>query len=137
MSLHTMIGSWQKSGSVNLLDVTPADLVEDFGISPDPERAKLGDGFLLLDTRKKLAQQNEEMVKVVDRADLTCVQKQVFFQHIVEGKPLVKVSIDCGGETFSLGCLKLALETVIEILSSIVEEDKENRMKEFVESQTN
>jgi len=108
--LHTIIGSWKKPGSVALLDVTPADLAEDFGVDPDPEPSPLR-GFSVREPKESFFHKKKAFERIAQRAGLTCVQKEILFQHILCGVPLEEVRLTtCGGDAvYSMGCLRLAL----------------------------
>lgn len=121
MGLHTIIGSWEKQGTIDPRDVTPLDVLEDFGIKLDPE--PILPGFYIREPKESFYHKKKALERIARRAGLTCVQKEILFQHILCGVPLGEVRLTtCGDGMYSMGCLQLALS----VAKDAIKASKEN-----------
>lgn len=92
-------------------EVFPLEMMKDFEVQPDPEPNPLRvRGFSIREPRESFSQKRKAFEKIAQDAGLTCVQKEILFQHILCRVPLDEVRLTtCGDGLYSIECLRLAL----------------------------
>lgn len=89
-------------------EVFPLEMMKDFEVQPDPEPNPLR-GFSIREPRESFHHKRKAFERIAKRAGLTCVQREVLFQHILRGVPLNEVRLETCGVMYSEQCVRLAL----------------------------